>query len=62
MLERMSGEDRKAVLAGLAALEATLPAMTADVFAERENRANLAAFDRIMNRKGGQPPASDDAY
>ena len=62
MLERMSEEDRKAVLAGLAALEAALPARTADVFTERKNRADLAAFNRIMNRKGGQSPASDDAY
>jgi hypothetical protein len=33
---------------------------TAVFFAERRNRANFKAFDRIMRRKGGEPPASDD--
>ena len=39
MLERMGPTDRKAVLAGLAALEAALPARTAGVFAARNGRA-----------------------
>lgn len=33
---------------------------TAEVFSERKARANFDAFDRIMSRKGGQPPADDD--
>jgi hypothetical protein len=38
-----------------------IAAMTAEEkFAERRARANLAAFDRIMNRKGGQPPRPED--
>jgi hypothetical protein len=38
-----------------------IAAMTAEEkFAERRARANLAAFDRIMNRKDGQPPRPED--
>ena len=33
---------------------------TAAFFAERRNRANFAAFDKIMMRKGGQVPEPDD--
>jgi hypothetical protein len=33
---------------------------TADQFAERRARADLAAFDRIMERNGGEPPGPDD--
>jgi hypothetical protein len=34
---------------------------TADFFAERRARADFAAFDRLMERQGGAPPAPDDA-
>jgi len=33
---------------------------TASFFAEHRERADFAAFDKIMKRKGGQPPAPDD--
>jgi hypothetical protein len=33
---------------------------TAAFFAERRNRVDLAAFDKIMKRKGGEPPAPED--
>lgn len=33
---------------------------TADFFAERKARADLAAFKRILKRKGGEPPRSGD--
>jgi hypothetical protein len=33
---------------------------TATFFAERRNRADFKAFDRLMRRKGGEPPAPDD--
>jgi uncharacterized protein (DUF1778 family) len=33
---------------------------TADYFASRAARADEAAFDRIMSRRGGTPPASED--
>jgi hypothetical protein len=34
---------------------------TAEFFAERRARADFAAFDRLMQRQGGEPPAADDA-
>lgn len=34
---------------------------TAEVFSERKARANFDAFDRIMSRKGGQPPVGEDS-
>jgi HicB family len=34
---------------------------TAAFFAERRNRADFKAFDRIMRRKGGEAPAPGDA-
>lgn len=33
---------------------------TASYFAERRSRADLAAFKRIMKRKGGEPPRQGD--
>jgi hypothetical protein len=33
---------------------------TAEFFAERRNRANFAAFDRILRRKNGEPPRQGD--
>jgi hypothetical protein len=33
---------------------------TAAFFAERRDRADFAAFDKIMKRKGGEPPAPED--
>jgi hypothetical protein len=33
---------------------------SATFFAERRNRANFKVFDRIMRRKGGEPPVPDD--
>jgi hypothetical protein len=33
---------------------------TATYFAERRNRANFAAFDRLMRRKSGDSPRADD--
>ncbi len=32
----------------------------ASIFAERAARADYAAFDRIMNREGGEPPRVGD--
>jgi hypothetical protein len=34
---------------------------TAAFFAERRARADFEAFDRLMRRKGGEPPGPDDA-
>ena len=33
---------------------------SAAFFAERRNRADFKAFDRIMRRKDGEPPTPDD--
>ena len=33
---------------------------TAEYFARRTERADLAAFDRFMSRKGGEPPRAGD--
>jgi hypothetical protein len=33
---------------------------TAAFFAERRNRADFTAFDKLMRRKGGESPKSDD--
>lgn len=33
---------------------------TAEFFADRRNRANFAAFDRLMKRRGGEKPGRDD--
>jgi hypothetical protein len=33
---------------------------TATFFLERRERANYAAFDKIMKRKGGEKPKAED--
>jgi post-segregation antitoxin (ccd killing protein) len=33
---------------------------TAEFFAERRARADMATFDRLMRRNGGEPPRRDD--
>jgi post-segregation antitoxin (ccd killing protein) len=33
---------------------------TAEFFAERRARADFAAFDRLLERSGGEPPHPDD--
>jgi hypothetical protein len=33
---------------------------TAEFFAERRARADFVAFDRILQRSGGEPPRPDD--
>jgi hypothetical protein len=33
---------------------------TATFFAERRNRANFKAFDRLMRRRGGEVPRQED--
>jgi hypothetical protein len=33
---------------------------TARYFADRKARANFAAFDKIMRRRGGKPPREGD--
>jgi hypothetical protein len=33
---------------------------TAEIFAERRARADMSAFDLVLNRGGGEPPRPDD--
>ena len=61
-IERRAKNDGTSVNQFVAtAVAEKLAAMnTAEFFAERRNRADFAAFDRIMRRKGGETPKSDD--
>jgi hypothetical protein len=60
--ERIAREDGTSINQFVVtALAEKLSAMkTAELFAERKSRADFDAFDRIMNRKGGQKPTPED--
>lgn len=62
-VERLAKQDGISINQFIAtAVAEKLSAMrTADFFAERRARADLAAFDRLMQREGGEPPGPDDA-
>lgn len=61
-VERRAREDGVSMNQFMAtAVAEKLAAMgTATFFAERRERADFAAFDRLMDRKGGEPPAPED--
>lgn len=61
-VERRAKEDGISINQFVAtAVAEKLAAMnTATFFAERRGRADMAAFDRLMQRKGGEPPGPDD--
>ncbi len=61
-VERLSRRDGTSINQFVVmAVAEKIAAMTAEeIFAERRARADLAAFDRIMNRKGGEPPRPED--
>jgi hypothetical protein len=61
-VQRLAKEDGVSINQFIAtAVAEKLSAMrTAEFFAERRARADFAAFDRVMRRKGGQPPSGDD--
>jgi hypothetical protein len=61
-VERRAKEDGISINQFVAtAVAEKLAAMnTATFFAERRNRADFKAFDRLMRRKGGEPPVPDD--
>lgn len=61
-VERRAQEDGTSVNQFVAtAVAEKLAAMnTATFFADRRSRADFKAFDRIMRRKGGEPPRADD--
>lgn len=60
--ERVASEDGTSMnQLVVTALAEKLSAMkTAEIFAERKQRADFEAFDRIMSRKGGVKPAPED--
>ncbi|MBN9034571.1 MAG: toxin-antitoxin system HicB family antitoxin [Rhizobiales bacterium] len=60
--ERVASEDGTSMnQLVVTALAEKLSAMkTAEIFAERKQRADFQAFDRIMSRKGGVKPAPED--
>jgi hypothetical protein len=61
-VERVAREDGISINQFVAtAVAEKLAAMnTASFFAARRGRADLEAFDRLMQRKGGAPPEPDD--
>jgi hypothetical protein len=61
-VEKMSKRDGSSINQFVVvAVAEKIAAMTAEeMFAERRARADLAEFDRIMNRQGGEPPAPGD--
>lgn len=61
-VERRAKEDGISINQFVAtAVAEKLAAMnTAAFFAERRGRADMAAFDRLMPRKGGELPGPDD--
>jgi hypothetical protein len=61
-VERLAKQDGVSVNQFIAtAVAEKLSALrTADFFAERRARADFAAFDRLVRREGGAPPASED--
>ncbi|MFM2042340.1 MAG: hypothetical protein RLY86_916 [Pseudomonadota bacterium] len=44
----------------MAAAEKLSALRTADYFAEHRSKADMDLFDRILNRRGGEPPVEDD--
>lgn len=62
-LENISDRDGTSMNQFLvvAAAEKIAAMQTEEFFAERKNVADRKAFRRILNRKGGEPPAPEDA-
>jgi hypothetical protein len=60
-VERLATQDGISINQFVAtAVAEKLSAMrAAEFFAERRDRADLAAFDRLMQRQGGEPPGPD---
>jgi hypothetical protein len=58
-LSRRDGTSIKQFVV-VAVAEKVSAVTTEEVFAERRARGDLADFDRIMSRKGGEPPRPRD--
>jgi predicted DNA-binding protein len=61
-VKRLSEEDGTSInqFVATAVAEKVSALETARFFADRTRRADFKAFDRIMKRRGGQPPRPDD--
>ena len=61
-VERLSKQDGTSInqFVVMAVAEKVSALETAEFFAERKSRADMKAFDQIMNRKGGEPPQPGD--
>ena len=61
-LEKISKRDGTSLnqFLVIAAAEKIAAMETEDFFEERRNRADRKTFRRILNRKGGEAPRSDD--
>ena len=61
-VERLSREDQTSInqFVATAVAEKVSALQTARYFADRKARADFAAFDKIMRRRGGNPPREGD--
>ena len=61
-VERLAKQDGVSInqFIATAVAEKISALRTADFFSERRNRADLATFDRLMRRDGGELPRADD--
>jgi hypothetical protein len=61
-VERLAKQDGVSInqFVATAVAEKVTALNTADYFAIRKSRADVAAFDRVMRRKGGEPPRAGD--
>jgi hypothetical protein len=61
-VERLSREDGTSInqFVATAVAEKVSAMYTARFFAERTSRADFAAFDKIMRRRGGEAPREGD--
>jgi hypothetical protein len=61
-VERLSREERTSInqFVATAVAEKVSALQTAQFFSDRKNRADFAAFDKIMRRRGGMKPRKGD--
>lgn len=61
-VERLSRQDGTSMnqFVATAVAEKVAALETAYFFADRQNRADFKAFDKILRRKGGEPPRAGD--
>jgi hypothetical protein len=61
-VERLSRQDGTSInqFVATAVAEKVSALQTARFFQDRRARADFKAFDRIMRRRGGEPPREDD--